>query len=160
MHNVRIPPQPPAPCSTVNAETMARRDRNAGFTLVELLVVLVILGLIMGLVGPRVLNYLTSSRERAATLQMSSFKSALDLFFLDNGRYPNTSEGLAALITRPSSVSAWNGPYLQQSGVPSDPWGNPYRYIVPGQKAPYRIISNGADGQEGGSGSDADIIIN
>jgi general secretion pathway protein G len=138
----------------------ARRDRAGGFTLVELLVVLVILGLVMGLVGPRVLNYLTSSRERAASLQISSFKSALDLFFLDTGRYPTASEGLGALVTRPSSVQSWNGPYLQQAGVPADPWGNPYRYVVPGQNAPYRIVSNGADGQEGGSGSDADITSN
>lgn len=136
------------------------RDHSGGFTLVELLVVLVILGLVMGLVGPRVLNYLTSSRERAASLQISSFKSALDLFFLDTGRYPTTSEGLGALVTRPASVETWNGPYLQQSGVPADPWGNPYRYVVPGQNAPYRIVSNGADGQEGGSGSDADITSN
>lgn len=136
------------------------RDRAGGFTLVELLVVLVILGLVMGLVGPRVLNYLTSSRERAASLQISSFKSALDLFFLDTGRYPTASEGLGALVARPPSVQSWNGPYLQQSGVPADPWGNPYRYVAPAQNAPYRIVSNGADGQEGGSGSDADITSN
>ncbi|WP_062010933.1 type II secretion system major pseudopilin GspG [Aureimonas sp. AU4] len=137
-----------------------QRSANAGFTLVELLVVLVILGLVMGLVGPRVLNYLTSSRERAASLQISSFKSAMDLFFLDTGRYPTASEGLGALVTRPASLPAWNGPYLQQSGVPADPWGNPYRYVPSSQGAPYRIISNGADGQEGGSGSDADITSN
>ncbi|WP_062120715.1 type II secretion system major pseudopilin GspG [Aureimonas sp. AU40] len=146
--------------SNVPSRTTDARDRTGGFTLVELLVVLVILGLVMGLVGPRVLNYLTSSRERAASLQISSFKSALDLFFLDTGRYPNASEGLAALVTRPSSVENWNGPYLQQTGVPADPWGNPYRYLSPAQNAPYRIISNGADGQEGGSGSDADIESN
>lgn len=136
------------------------RDRHAGFTLVELLVVLVILGLVMGLVGPRVLNYLTSSRERAASLQISSFKSALDLFFLDTGRYPSASEGLGALVNRPGSVQNWNGPYIQQSAIPADPWGNPYRYVVPGQNAPYRIISNGADGREGGSDSNADIVSN
>lgn len=137
-----------------------RRDNNAGFTLVELLVVLVILGLVMGLVGPRVLNYLTSSRERAAGLQISSFKSALDLFFLDTGRYPTASEGLPALVTRPASVQNWNGPYLQQNAVPADPWGNPYRYVAPSRNERYRIVSNGADGQEGGSGSNADITSN
>lgn len=137
-----------------------RASLQAGFTLVELLVVLVILGLVMGLVGPRVLNYLTSSRERAASLQIASFKSAMDLFFLDTGRYPTASEGLGALVTRPTSLPAWNGPYLQQSAVPADPWGNPYRYAPPTSGAPYRIISNGADGQVGGSGSDADITNN
>ncbi|TCL95658.1 type II secretion system protein G (GspG) [Rhizobium sp. PP-WC-2G-219] len=136
----------------------ARRDRSGGFTLVELLVVLVILGLVMGLVGPRVLNYLTSSRTRAAALQLSSFKSSLDLFYLDMGRYPSRSEGLSALVVRPGSAQGWNGPYLQQQAVPSDPWGNAYQYTVPGDKAPYRILSYGADGVAGGSGADADIV--
>ncbi|SER79214.1 type II secretion system major pseudopilin GspG [Rhizobium sp. NFR03] len=136
----------------------ARRDRTGGFTLVELLVVLVILGLVMGLVGPRVLNYLTSSRTRAAALQLSSFKSSLDLFYLDMGRYPSRSEGLTALVVRPGSAQGWNGPYLQQQAVPADPWGNAYQYTVPGDKAPYRILSYGADGVAGGSGADADIV--
>lgn len=136
----------------------ARRDRSGGFTLVELLVVLVILGLVMGLVGPRVLNYLTSSRTRAAALQLSSFKSSLDLFYLDMGRYPSKNEGLSALVTRPGSAQGWNGPYLQQQAVPADPWGNAYQYTVPGDKAPYRILSYGADGVAGGSGADGDIV--
>lgn len=133
------------------------RDRHGGFTLVELLVVLVILGLVMGLVGPRVLNYLTSSRTRAASLQVTSFKSSLDLFFLDVGRYPSKSEGLKALVEKPGSADGWNGPYLQQAAVPADPWGNPYQYAVPGDKGPYLISSFGADGTKGGSGNDADI---
>jgi general secretion pathway protein G len=133
------------------------RDTNGGFTLVELLVVLVILGLVMGLVGPRVLNYLTSSRTQAAALQVTSFKSSLDLFFLDVGRYPSKSEGLKALVEKPGSADGWNGPYLQQAAVPADPWGNPYQYAVPGAKGPYRILSLGADGVAGGSGNDADI---
>ena len=134
------------------------RDNRGGFTLVELLVVLVILGLIMALVGPRVLGYLSSSRTRAASLQVSSFKSALDLYYLDVGRYPSKSEGLKALVERPGAVQGWNGPYLQQTTVPADPWGNPYQYAVPGTKGPYRIMSYGADGAAGGSGSDADIV--
>ncbi|MBX9459535.1 MAG: type II secretion system major pseudopilin GspG [Rhizobium sp.] len=133
------------------------RDKSGGFTLVELLVVLVILGLVMGLVGPRVLNYLTSSRTRAASLQVTSFKSSLDLFFLDVGRYPSKTEGLKALVEKPGSAVGWNGPYLQQAAVPADPWGNPYQYAVPGTKGPYRISSFGADGTAGGSGNDADI---
>lgn len=145
------------PADRSSKPAVAGRDNIGGFTLVELLVVLVILALIMGLVGPRVLNYLTSSRERAASLQISSFKSALDLFFLDVGRYPTGSEGLTALVDKPSAASVWNGPYLKQGQVPKDPWGNPYRYASPADKAPYDIISLGADGQPGGTGSDADI---
>ena len=125
--------------------------------MVELLVVLVILALIMGLAGPRVLNYLTSSREKAAALQINGFKSSLDLFFLDAGRYPSTSEGLSALVTKPAGVDRWSGPYLQQQSVPADPWGNPYVYSAPGAKGPCKITSNGADGKTGGSGSEADI---
>jgi general secretion pathway protein G len=134
------------------------RDAQGGFTLVELLVVLVILGLIMALVGPRVLGYLSSSRTRAASLQVSSFKSALDLYYLDVGRYPSKSEGLKALVERPGAATSWGGPYLQQSAVPADPWGNPYQYAVPGAKGPYRIMSFGADGAAGGAGNDADIV--
>jgi general secretion pathway protein G len=135
------------------------RDRDGGFTLVELLVVLVILSLIMGLVGPRVLNYLTNARVRAAELQINSLAAALDLFYLDTGRYPTKSEGLGVLITRAPSVDHWNGPYLQQSSLPLDPWGNPYEYIVPGDKKPYQIVSLGSDGKQGGD-SDASDITN
>jgi general secretion pathway protein G len=133
------------------------RDRSGGFTLVELLVVLVILSLVMGLVGPRVLGYLSTSRSRAAALQVQSFASALDLFFLDLGRYPSESEGLAALVRAPSGADGWGGPYIQQTDVPADPWGNPYQYSVPGTNGPYLIMSTGADGQAGGTGDDADI---
>jgi general secretion pathway protein G len=135
----------------------AGRDRSGGFTLVELLVVLVILGLVMGLVGPRVLGYLSSSRERAAKLQIESFASALDLFYLDTGRYPTTSEGLQALVKSPPSAGRWGGPYLKQDSVPADPWGRPYEYRVPGRSGPYQIISTGADGQKGGANDGADI---
>ena len=126
-----------------------RRDRRGGFTLVELLVVLVILGLVMGLAGPRVLGYLGSSREKTARLQIESFSSALDLYFLDNGRYPSTSEGLEALVKRPPAAEAWSGPYLKQSNVPADPWGRPYEYRAPGKAGPYAIVSLGPDGQRG-----------
>ena len=127
------------------------RDRSAGFTLVELLVVLVILGLVMGLAGPRVLGYLSSSRERTAKLQIESFSSALDLFYLDNGRYPSPSEGLQALVQRPAAAESWSGPYLKQGVVPMDPWGHPYEYRVPGKTGPYLITSLGPDGQKSAS---------
>lgn len=127
----------------------ARRDTEGGFTLVELLVVLVILGLVMGLVGPRVLGYLSSSRERTAHLQIESFASALDLFYLDYGRYPTNNEGLEALVRRPASGEHWAGPYLKQPNVPVDPWGNAYVYHVPGKQTPYAITSLGPDGGHG-----------
>lgn len=131
------------------ASTAARRDTKGGFTLVELLVVLVILGLVMGLVGPRVLGYLSSSRERTARLQIEGFASALDLFYLDYGRYPTKSEGLDALVHKPGSGDRWAGPYLKQANVPKDPWGNPYDYHVPGKASPYSITSPGPDGKSG-----------
>lgn len=137
------------PAASGRPRRSRERDCNGGFTLVELLVVLVILGLVMGLAGPRVLGYLSSSRERTAKLQIESFSSALDLFFLDNGRYPNTNEGLQALVQRPASAENWSGPYLKQASVPADPWGRPYEYRVPGKAAPYMITSLGPDGQRG-----------
>lgn len=130
---------------------------SPGFTLIEMLVVLVIIGLIMGLVGPRVLSYLADARVKAARLQIEAFSSALDLYFLDNGRYPSSSEGLGALVRRPGSADSWNGPYLKGGQVPADPWKNNYVYRSPGDGAPFEIISLGSDGREGGSGSAADI---
>src|SRR6202167_6133552 len=110
---------------------------EAGFTLVEMLVVITIIGLIMGLVGPRVLNYLSESKVKAAKIQMQSFSSALDLFFLDAGRYPSTAEGLVALVKPAPGLAAWNGPYLRGGVVPSDPWGKPYAYRSPGERSAY-----------------------
>jgi general secretion pathway protein G len=143
-------------------ETRERRHRvgEAGFTLVEMLVVISIIGLIMGLIGPRVLNYLSESKVKAAKIQMQSFVSALDLFNLDAGRYPSTSEGLAALVRRTPGVAAWNGPYLKGGNVPNDPWNHPYIYRAPGERAPFDIMSLGSDGQEGGTGTAADISLN
>jgi len=137
----------------------AEREGERGFTLVEMLVVITIIGLIMGLIGPRVLNYLSESKTKAARIQLQSFSAALDLFYLDAGRYPSTSEGLAALAQRPASLSAWNGPYLKGGAVPKDPWNTPYVYRAPGDHGPYDILSYGADGQEGGSGTAADIVL-
>lgn len=136
-----------------------RRPGQEGFTLVEMLVVIAIIGLIMGLIGPRVLNYLSESKVKTARIQLQSFSSALDLFYLDAGRFPSTAEGLAALVRRTPGVAAWNGPYLKGGNVPSDPWNHTYLYRAPGEHGPYDIVSYGADGQEGGSGTSADISL-
>jgi general secretion pathway protein G len=132
------------------------RNGEAGFTLVEILVVITIIGLIMALVGPRVLNYLGESKAKAAKIQIESLSSALDLYYLDLGRYPNSNEGLIALM-RSNNAAGWNGPYLRGGVVPSDPWGHGYVYRSPGDRAPYEIISLGSDRQEGGSGTATDI---
>jgi general secretion pathway protein G len=140
-----------------NAGAARARPGEAGFTLVEILVVITIIGLIMGLVGPRVLNYLSESKVKAATIQIESLSGALDLYYLDLGRYPTTAQGLAALVQRPGGASAWNGPYLKNNNVPLDPWGHPYLYRSPSDHGPYEIVSLGSSGQEGGTGNAAAI---
>jgi len=125
--------------------------------LVEMLVVITIIGLIMALVGPRVLNYLSESKAKTAQIQIESFSSALDLFYLDNGRYPTSNEGLTALVRRPPNVGGWNGPYLKSGLVPADPWGRAYLYRAPGDREPYEIVSLGASGQPNGTGNDGVI---
>jgi general secretion pathway protein G len=137
------------------AETAAasRTGHEDGFTLIEILVVITIIGLLMSLVGPRVLNYLSESKVKAATIQIQSFASSLDLFYLDMGHYPSTSEGLAALVQRPAGENGWNGPYLQKGYVPNDPWGHPYSYRSPSDHGPYEIVSLGSSGKEGGTGT-------
>jgi general secretion pathway protein G len=142
------------------AGEMCRRQMDQqGFTLVEMLVVITIIGLIMGLIGPRVLNYLSESKVKAAKIQLQSFGGALDLFYLDAGRFPSTAEGLTALVRPAPGVAAWNGPYLKGGNIPNDPWSHGYVYRSPGEHGPYEIISYGADGQEGGSGVAADISL-
>lgn len=132
---------------------------EAGFTLVELLVVLAIISLIAGMVGPRVLNYLSDSKTKAARIQMESLKAAIDLYYLDNGSYPPATTGLNALVKKPDGTSHWNGPYLKGTVVPNDPWGQTYSYIYPGQHGePYDLISFGSDGREGGTDSAADVV--
>jgi general secretion pathway protein G len=141
-----------------NRGTSARFAGQKGFTLIEMLVVITIIGMIMGLIGPRVLNYMSESKVKTARIQLQSFGSALDLFYLDVGRYPTTAEGLAVLVRSPGGLNGWSGPYLKGGVVPNDPWNNPYVYRSPGQRSsPYDILSYGADGQEGGSGLAEDI---
>jgi general secretion pathway protein G len=140
-------------------EMCRRQIDQQGFTLVEMLVVITIIGLIMGLIGPRVLNYLSESKVKAAKIQLQSFGGALDLFYLDAGRFPSTAEGLTALVRPAPGVAAWNGPYLKGGNIPNDPWSHGYVYRSPGEHGPYEIVSYGADGQEGGSGVAADISL-
>jgi general secretion pathway protein G len=136
----------------------AKKDGQAGFTLIELLVVLVILVLLASLVAPRVIGYLGSSRSKAAKVQIQSLATALELYRVDQGRYPTTSEGLKALTEPPAGAASWNGPYLSKKEVPSDPWGRPYTYRSPGQHGPFDIVSLGADNQPGGTGENEDIV--
>lgn len=139
---------------------MERKQINArqrGFTLIELLVVLVILGLLASLAGPRVINYLGGAKSDAAKLQIEEFGTALDLYKLETGRYPNSQEGLQALVQQPSGVTGWNGPYLKKKTLPKDPWNNEYRYSSPGQHGAYDILSLGADNREGGEGENRDL---
>jgi general secretion pathway protein G len=133
------------------------KTSEAGFTLIEMLVVLVIIGLVMSLVGPQVLNYLADSRTKAARIQIEALSNSLDLYFMDVGRYPSNQQGLGALVQRPAGVDIWNGPYIKGSTVPADPWRNPYVYVAPGKHGKYDLMSYGSDGREGGDGGAADI---
>jgi general secretion pathway protein G len=132
--------------------------RARGFTLLELLVVVVIIGLLVAYVGPKYFGQIGKSETVAARAQIEAFEKALDTFRLDVGRYPSTEEGLNALVVRPESASAWSGPYLKK-GVPNDPWGRPYTYRTPGSKpgSDYDIVSLGKDGQPGGTAERADV---
>jgi general secretion pathway protein G len=134
-----------------------KQRSNAGFTLLELLVVMVIIGLLVGYVGPKYFAQLGKSEVKAARAQISAVSKALDVYRLDTGHYPSQENGLNALNTAPGNEPRWQGPYLQKA-VPMDPWGNPYVYRIPGEKAEYDLFSYGKDGKAGGTGEDADIF--
>lgn len=138
------------------AGTPLKRQQAAhGFTLLELMVVLAILALLGGLVGPKVLDYLGKAKSRTAIVQIAELEKTLDNFKLDVGRYPTAEEGLDALVKRPASANLWSGPYIKE--VPKDPWNNPYKYANPGAGGGVEILSLGADGVAGGDGENADI---
>jgi general secretion pathway protein G len=135
-----------------------RKTSQFGFTLLELLVVLVILGLLASLVGPQVLRQLGGSKTKTAQLQIRELGTALDLYRLEVGRHPTTAEGLDALLSAPAGARGWNGPYLTKRTLPRDPWGNDYQYRSPGQFGEFDLFSLGADNREGGTGEDQDVV--
>jgi general secretion pathway protein G len=130
--------------------------RSGGFTLLELLVVMVIIGLLAAYVGPRYFAQIGKSEQKTAKAQIEAFGKALDTYRLDTGRYPSTEQGMAALVVKPNDEPKWQGAYLQKQ-VPLDPWGKSYVYRSPGQNAEFDLLSNGKDGQPGGEGENADI---
>jgi general secretion pathway protein G len=138
-----------------------RRFRGAtddrGFTLLEMLVVLAIMGLLAAIIAPQVLKYLGSSRSQTAKVQVQNVDAALQLFRLDVGRFPTQDEGLNALVAAPATAPGWNGPYLQKSAALTDPWGAPYAYRNPGKHGEIDVYSLGADKAEGGAGEAADV---
>jgi general secretion pathway protein G len=130
---------------------------QGGFTLVELLVVIIILGLLAGLIGPRLFGRVGQSKQATAKAQIELLGAALDQYRLDVGGYPPAGAGLSALVQSPN-VANWNGPYLKKNAIPLDPWGKPYQYkCCPGERGDYDLWSYGADGAPGGEGENADV---
>jgi general secretion pathway protein G len=134
-----------------------REKGERGFTLLELLVVLAILGLLAAIVGPQVIKYLGSSKSETARIQVKNIAASLQLFRLDSGRYPTAQEGLTALVKQPSSVPNWNGPYLPDASAITDPWGKPYLFEAPGKHGEADVYSLGSDGTQGGAGEAKDV---
>jgi general secretion pathway protein G len=139
--------------------TMNRKRPLAqrGMTLIEILVVLVLIGIVLGIVGGNFIGKGEKAKADAAKIEIGQIGQALDLYKLEVGRYPTSAEGLQALVAAPASTANWNGPYWKKASIPKDPWGNDYRYTSPGQKGAYDIVSLGADGKEGGEGANKDI---
>jgi len=133
------------------------KERENGFTLIEILVVMIIIGLLAALVGPRFFGKVSTAKLSAAKAQIELFGTALDTYRLDTGKYPTTEEGLKVLREKPSGVEGWQGPYLPKE-IPLDPWKRPYIYKSPGEHGDYDLISHGLDGAEGGEGENQDVV--
>jgi general secretion pathway protein G len=135
-----------------------KNNKQAGFTLLELLVVLGIIAMLAGIVGPQVMKHMGESKTKAAKVQIEDLSATLDMYKLDAGNYPTTEQGLQALIEAPDTAKHWNGPYLSKAKIPLDPWQNEYHYVSPGEHGRFDISSMGADGKEGGTGEDQDVV--
>lgn len=138
-------------------EHLRRCKALRGYSLLELLVVLAILGLIIAIAAPRVIGYFEASKAKTAKIQIANVATALDLYYLSNGNYPAEQLGLKALVERPEGVQTWDGPYLNRADGIVDPWGRPYLYKLPGAHGKFDVSSLGADGKEGGTGEDSDL---
>jgi len=143
--------------SSEDASMRTTKGSHRGFTLIELLIVMVIIGLLAALVGPKMFGKTEKAKQKAAQAQISLFETAIDTYRLDVGKFPTTEQGLEALRIKPDDTDKWEGPYLPKE-IPLDPWGNPYVYTCPGDHGPYDIISYGADGKPDGEGVDTDIV--
>ena len=131
---------------------------ESGFTLLELLVVLGIIAMLAGIVGPQVMKHMGESKTKAAKVQIEDLAATLDMYKLDVGSYPNSEEGLKALIEAPNNAKRWNGPYLRKSKIPLDPWQQEYQYVSPGEHGKFDLFTLGADLKQGGDGEDQDSV--
>ena len=132
--------------------------KNKGFSLIELLVVLAILGILASIVAPKLMKHVGGAKSKAAKLQLNDIGAALDLYYLELSDYPSTKEGLKALSYPPEGKHKWNGPYLKKKNIPTDPWGNEYHYMSPGKHGPYDLYSYGKDNKMGGLSEDEDVL--
>lgn len=140
-----------------NNRGLAPHPLDAGYSLLELLVVLAILALVIGIAAPRVIGYFGSSKAKVAQIQIQNIMTALDMYRMDSGAYPTEAQGLKALVEKPDGATGWNGPYLTRADGIMDPWARPYVYRVPGQHGEVDVATLGADGREGGEGEDRDL---
>lgn len=138
-------------------DTAGPNARTDGYTLLELLVVILILAMIIGIAAPKAIGYFGQSKTKTAGIQIANIVAALDLYHLDVGRYPTSDQGLKALLEAPAGVKNWDGPYLMHRDGILDPWGSPYRYTPPGANGQAIVMTYGADGKPGGSGEDSDV---
>lgn len=135
------------------------RNRRSGVTLIEVLIVLAIMALIIGLGAPRVLDSFGRAKSRAAAIQMENLNGAIQIYYIDVGRYPSESDGLGALLSAPGNVTGWLGPYVDNTDDLTDPWGRSFLYRMPGSDRPFDIFTYGRDGQPGGSSEDTDLTL-